>query len=294
MNIERALLTLGIDKESVVASNVCFGGLHLRIKHQAKIVNCEMIVGVYLPPSVLSDAVKKAPALYWLSGLTCTDQNFLTKAGAMQKASELGLVLICPDTSARGEGVANDEGYDLGQGAGFYVDSTQEPWLPHFQMYSYVTKELVEWAESNLPITSQRSISGHSMGGHGALTLAFKNEGMFKSVSAFAPICNPTQVPWGKKAFTAYLGNDESSWKEYDATELLSDLAERLPLLIDQGKDDSFLAEQLSTETFSQACQKHGHPATINMRAGYDHSYFFISTFINEHLEHHAKALGLI
>lgn len=296
--LENALACAGLHKQSadyeIVSSNRSFGGVHCRIKHKAQTTSCEMIIGVYLPPSVLTDDKSAAPALYWLSGLTCTDQNFLQKAGAMQKASELGLVLICPDTSPRGENVADDEGYDLGQGAGFYLNATQEPWTKHFQMYSYITEELIEFCEQALPITNKRSISGHSMGGHGALTMALKNPKKYQSVSAFSPICNPSNVPWGQKAFSHYLGNNEQDWKEYDATELLSHAFERLPLLVDQGVDDEFLHEHLSTETFAQACKNQQHPANIRMQTGYDHSYFFIASFIDEHIEHHAKALNLI
>ena len=292
--IDRALATAGVNTSNVelVASNRCYGGLHLRLKHSVQTLNCDMVVGVYLPPQVLLEDSGKVPALYWLSGLTCTDQNFLTKAGALKMASELGLVLVCPDTSPRGDDVANDEAYDLGQGAGFYVDASKAPWKQHYQMYSYVTQELIEWSEENLPITNVKSISGHSMGGHGALIAAFKNPGVYRSVSAFSPICNPTKVPWGQKAFQAYLGDE--SGQNYDATELVKNLEERLPLLIDQGTQDQFLEEQLSTQDFAHVCKQYNHPLTLNMRDGYDHSYFFISSFIDEHLVHHAKALGLI
>lgn len=294
-DLDKALAVAGVDKQKIelLAGNRCFDGLHLRFKHQAATLNCEMIVGVYLPPSVLIEGSEKAPALYWLSGLTCSDQNFLTKAGALQKASELGLVLICPDTSPRGDAVPDDDSYDLGQGAGFYVDATEPPWSENFKMYSYITKELIAWCEEHLPIRGARSISGHSMGGHGALTIAFKNPGMFRSVSAFSPICNPSQVPWGHKAFNAYLGSDMSDWLQHDATELLKTLDERLPLLIDQGTQDQFLQEQLSTQTFAAICQQNQHPLTLNMHDGYDHSYFFVSSFINQHLVFHGKALGL-
>lgn len=296
--ISKALSCAGLDLNSnayeIVSSNRTFGGIHCRLKHAATTTNCDMIIGVYLPPSVLTDDHYQAPALYWLSGLTCTDQNFLQKAGAMQKASELGLVLICPDTSPRGDDVANDDGYDLGQGAGFYLDATQEPWAKHFQMYSYVTEELIDFCQQTLPINDKRSISGHSMGGHGALTLALKNPKKYQSVSAFSPICNPSNVPWGQKAFTNYLGSNQSNWANYDATQLIANAAERLPILIDQGSDDEFLQEHLSTEVFAQTCKQYNHPASIRMQSGYDHSYFFIASFINEHIEHHAKALNLL
>ena len=296
--LAKALHCAGLDLNSsdyeVVSSNRSFGGVHCRVKHASKTTHCDMIIGIYLPPSVLTDDRSKAPALYWLSGLTCTDQNFLQKAGAMQKASELGLVLICPDTSPRGEEVANDDGYDLGQGAGFYLNATQKPWAKHFQMYSYATEELIEFCEQILPISNKRSISGHSMGGHGALTIALKNPEKYQSVSAFSPICNPTNVPWGQKALSNYLGSNKADWAEYDATLLLEETNDRLHLLVDQGSDDEFLQEHLSTDVFAQACKQHNHPATIRLQAGYDHSYFFIASFIDEHLEHHAKALNLL
>jgi len=294
-DFDQALLSIGFDQSTseVVALNRSYGGLHIRVKHFAKSLNCEMIVGVFLPACVFTRSNKKVPTLYWLSGLTCTDQNFLTKAHALKTASELGIALICPDTSPRGEGVANDDAYDLGQGAGFYLNASQQPWQEHFQMYSYIKDELIEWSEHQFPINDKRSVSGHSMGGHGALTIAFKNPGLFQSVSAFSPICNPVAVPWGQKAFKAYLGEDQVQWQSYDATELLPSLSERLPILIDQGTHDQFLEEQLSTQYFADQCQQYNHPLTLNMRDGYDHSYFFISTFIDEHLFHHAQALGV-
>ena len=295
-NLDIALDHAGIDKSKVeiISSNRSYSGLHLRLKHYSNFLKCDMIVGVYLPPSVLIDEAFKAPSLYWLSGLTCTDQNFLQKAGAMKLASELGLVLICPDTSPRGENVADADAYDMGQGAGFYVNASESPWSEHYQMYDYVNEELISWCEANLPITKIRSISGHSMGGHGALTIAFKNPGKYQSVSAFSPICNPSQVPWGQKALSTYLGEDSDKWSEYDATILLKDLKERLFLLIDQGTADEFLAEQLSTLTFLKACDALDHPHSIRMQEGYDHSYFFIASFIDDHLRHHAAALGLV
>lgn len=295
-NLDHALSTAGIDKSKVeiLSSNRSSSGLHCRLKHYSTTLKCDMVIGVFLPPSVLTQDSFKAPALYWLSGLTCNDQNFLQKAGAMKLASELGLVLICPDTSPRGDNVANDAGYDLGQGAGFYVNAIEKPWSEHFHMYDYVTRELIDYCEEHLPISDQRSLSGHSMGGHGALTLAFKNPGKYRSVSAFSPICNPSQVPWGQKALQTYLGDNKESWKQHDATELVANLEERLPLLIDQGTEDEFLAEQLSTQTFADACKANNHPLDLRMQEGYDHSYFFIATFIDDHLRHHAKALGLM
>ncbi|NNC97769.1 MAG: S-formylglutathione hydrolase [Gammaproteobacteria bacterium] len=291
-DLNQALETAGVVNVDVVSANRCFGGLHLRLKHYAESLKCDMIVGVYIPPSLLTDEAFKTPALYWLAGLTCTDQNFLQKAGAMRTASELGLVLICPDTSPRGDGVPDADAYDMGQGAGFYLNATQEPWAKNYQMYDYVACELVAWCEKHLPITSARSLCGHSMGGHGALTIAFKNPGTYRSVSALAPICNPCNVPWGQKALANYLGEDKQAWVQYDAMELLANARERLPLLIDQGTDDEFLA-QLKTQDFAKACKQHKHPAVIRMQDGYDHSYFFIATFIDDHIHHHARALGL-
>jgi len=295
-DLNSALYHSGLSKNkvNVVSANRCFSGLHLRVKHFSKALDCDMTIGLFLPPNLLTEKNFKAPALYWLSGLTCTDQNFLQKAGAMQLASELGLVLICPDTSPRGEGVPDTDSYDLGQGAGFYINATEEPWTKHYQMYDYVNCELINWCEKNLPITDQRSICGHSMGGHAALVNCFRNPGLFRSVSAFAPICNPSQTPWGEKAFTAYLGSDRETWKQYDASLLLANLKERLPLLIDQGTSDEFLAAELSINAFAEKCEKHQHPLELRMQDGYDHSYFFISTFINDHIRHHAKALQLI
>jgi S-formylglutathione hydrolase len=227
--------------------------------------------------------------LYWLSGLTCTDENFVQKAGAQRIAAELGMAIVCPDTSPRGGNVANDDGYDLGQGAGFYVNATQAPWSEHYQMYDYVVGELPDLVEANFPVTEQRAISGHSMGGHGALTIALKNPERYSSVSAFSPIVNPIECPWGKKALTAYLGENVGEWQAYDTCELIQKSTQHLPMLIEQGLADNFLVEQLKPENLVSAAKKAGYSVILNQHEGYDHSYFFIASFIEEHLRFHAK-----
>ena len=249
-----------------------------------------MTFSVYLPPVV---SKQKVPAVYWLSGLTCTDDNFRAKAGAQRYASELGIALVIPDTSPRGDYVPDEEDrYDLGKGAGFYLNATQKPWATHYNMYDYITKELPELVETNLPLVPElRSISGHSMGGHGALICALKNPGMYRSVSAFSPICNPIESGWGQGCFSAYLGDDKSAWEVYDATCLVGAGAEKIPLLIDQGINDEFLANQLYPHNLENACKKHSFPITLRMHKDYNHSYHFISTFIGEHLAYHEKAL---
>lgn len=272
-----------------VEQHACFGGSQEVWKHASTSTGTEMKVGVYLPPAALEG--RKCPVLYWLSGLTCTEQNFITKAGAQQYAAEHGLILVAPDTSPRGEGVANDEAYDLGQGAGFYLNATQKPWAPHFRMEDYVVEELPQLIEQHFPASDVRGIFGHSMGGHGALTLALRHPGRYRSVSAFSPIVAPASVPWGRKALAAYLGDDQETWKAHDTVELIASCTERLPLLVDQGEADEFLAEQLRPELLRAACEKAGHPLTLNMRPGYDHSYYFIASFMGEHIAHHAKAL---
>jgi S-formylglutathione hydrolase len=248
-----------------------------------------MRFGVYLPEAAVRG--EKCPVLYWLSGLTCTEQNFISKSGAQRYAADHGLIIVSPDTSPRGADVADDPAYDLGQGAGFYLNATQQPWAKHYRMYDYVVDELPALIEAHFPATDARSISGHSMGGHGALTIALRNPGRYRSVSAFAPIVAPSQVPWGEKAFTAYLGEDRQAWKQYDTVELLTAASERLPLLVDQGDSDEFLHNQLKPELLRAACEAAGHPLQFNVRPGYDHSYYFIATFIGEHLAYHANAL---
>ncbi len=267
-----------------------FGGWLNRYEHESSCCNCTMTFSVYLPPQAESQNV---PVVYWLSGLTCTDDNVRTKAGAQRYAAELGIALVMPDTSPRGEGVADEpDRYDLGKGAGFYVNATQAPWAAHYQLYDYVTKELPELIEAELPVVpGLKSITGHSMGGHGALICALKEAGAYRSASAFAPICHPTVCGWGQGCFGAYLGDDQETWKAYDATELIKAGAAELPLLIDHGTGDEFLAEQLYPEDFQDACKARGLPLVLRMQDGYDHSYHFIATFIGEHLAYHAKAL---
>ncbi|KGO98776.1 S-formylglutathione hydrolase [Novilysobacter defluvii] len=271
-----------------IERHACFGGWQDVYRHESKVLGCDMTVGVYFPPQAEEGP---CPVLYWLSGLTCNEQNFITKAGAQRYAAEHGLILVAPDTSPRGDDVADDEAYDLGKGAGFYVNATREPWSRHYRMYDYIVEELPEWVESDPAASDRRSISGHSMGGHGALAIALKNPGRYRSVSAFSPIVAPTQVPWGEKAFSAYLGDDREAWKQYDTVELVKNAREKLPLLIDQGEDDNFLAEQLRPELLREACDAAKHPIELRMRPGYDHSYYFIASFIGEHIAHHARAL---
>jgi S-formylglutathione hydrolase len=232
--------------------------------------------------------------LYWLSGLTCTDENFMQKAGAQRLAAELGLVLVAPDTSPRGPDVPGDPdgAWDFGLGAGFYLNATREPWAHHYQMHDYVVLELPTLVEANFPVSDRRGISGHSMGGHGALVCALRNPGRYLSVSAFAPIANPSSCPWGEKAFSRYLGEDRDSWREGDAGALLSAASERLPLLVDQGEADSFLELQLKPEVLRATAEAVGHPLTLRLQPGYDHSYWFIASFIDDHLRHHAAAFS--
>jgi len=269
-------------------SHASHGGRQEVWTHRSDTLDCDMKVAVYLPPQAER---APCPVLYWLSGLTCNEQNFVTKAGAQRYAAEHGLVLVAPDTSPRGDGVADDAAYDLGQGAGFYVDATQAPWSRHFRMHDYVARELPALIEAHFPVNDARGISGHSMGGHGALTLALRHPGRYRSVSAFAPIVAPSQVPWGEKAFAAYLGDDRAAWRAYDAVALIADARERLPLLVDQGDADEFLAGQLRPELLRAACAAADHPLTLRMQPGYDHSYYFIASFIGEHIAHHAAAL---
>ncbi|HRE53885.1 MAG TPA: S-formylglutathione hydrolase [Candidatus Competibacter sp.] len=266
-----------------------FGGWLNRYRHRSQACDCDMTFSVYLPPAAEK---QKVPAVYWLSGLTCTDDNFRVKAGAQRYAAELGLALVIPDTSPRGAEVPDvPERYDLGQGAGFYVNATQAPWARHYQMYEYVTRELPTLVESALPLTAARSITGHSMGGHGALICALKEPGLYRSVSAFAPICHPMACGWGQGCFKAYLGNDRETWVAYDAVRLIEEGAPAIPLLIDQGADDEFLAQQLHPMSLERVCAARQFPLTLRWQDGYDHSYHFIATFIGEHLAYHAAEL---
>ena len=273
-----------------IEHHACFGGWQDVYQHRSEVLDCDMRVGVYYPPQA---AQGPCPVLYWLSGLTCTEQNFITKAGAQRYAAEHGIILVAPDTSPRGEGVPDADGYDLGQGAGFYVNATQAPWSRNFQMYDYIVDELPEWVESDPSASSVRAISGHSMGGHGALMIALRNPGRYRSVSAFSPIVAPSQVPWGEKAFSAYLGERSEAWTAYDTVELVAgDLSERLPLKIDQGEADEFLDAQLQPQRLAETCATRNHPLDLKLRSGYDHSYYFIQSFIGEHVAYHAKAMA--
>ena len=275
----------------IVSSQKSFGGWHKRYKHRSEALGCDMVFAVYLPPQ--AEQAAKLPVLYWLSGLTCTDENFMQKAGAHRIAAELGMIIVAPDTSPRGPQVPGDPdgAWDFGLGAGFYINATQAPYAEHYRMYDYVVNELPALVEANFPASDVRSISGHSMGGHGALVCALRNPGRYRSVSAFSPIAHPIECPWGEKAFSRFLGNDRSTWREWDATVLIETASERLPLLIDQGESDDFLEGQLKPAALKQAADKAGHPITLRLQPGYDHSYYFIASFIEDHLKHHAQAL---
>ena len=268
-----------------------FGGQQRQYTHQSHALSCDMTFSIYLPPQAELGPV---PVLYWLSGLTCTDQNFVTKAGAQAFAAAHGIAIVCPDTSPRGDKVPDDPdgAWDFGLGAGFYLNATQSPWSTNYQMYEYVVNELPAIIEPNFPVDSQRqAISGHSMGGHGALTIALKNPTRFRSASAFSPIVAPTQCPWGEKAFTHYLGGDRNDWRQYDACALLGTATNQLPILVDQGTCDDFLETQLKTELLVEAAQTAEYPIQVRMQDGYDHSYFFIASFIGEHIAFHAEHL---
>ena len=276
---------------TLVSQSKCFGGTQSVYRHEARETRCAMRFGVFLPPQAQTHRV---PVLYWLSGLTCTEENFITKAGAQRVAAELGLAIIAPDTSPRGLNVPGEaDSYDLGLGAGFYVDATQAPWSQGYRMYSYVTAELREVVASAFPVDPARTgIFGHSMGGHGALTIALKNPQLYKSVSAFAPIASPMRCPWGMKALTAYLGSDQNGWHDYDATALIEKRGwAGPPILVDQGTQDQFLETQLMPELLAQACEHKGVRLDLRRQEGYDHSYYFIASFIEDHLRFHAAAL---
>lgn len=269
------------------------GGWHKQYQHQSSSTQCAMRFAIFLPPNASAD--NPVPVLYWLSGLTCTDENFMQKAGAFKMAAKLGIAIVAPDTSPRGEGVPDDpEGaYDFGLGAGFYVNATQAPWQQHYQMYDYIVNELPAFIEAHFPVSQQRAIAGHSMGGHGALVIALRNSQRYSSVSAFSPITNPMDCPWGQKAFRNYLGDDTSTWQAYDAVELLKATPSTLPIMVDQGDADNFLAEQLKPQNLLDAAAQSGTTLNLRMQPGYDHSYYFISSFIDEHLQFHAQHLGL-
>ena len=271
-----------------LSENRCFGGTQGVYKHAAKSTNCDMTFAVFLPEEAQHGPV---PVLWFLSGLTCTHENAMIKAGAQGWAAEQGIALVFPDTSPRGEGVANDEAYDLGQGAGFYVNATEAPWAAHFQMETYIAEELPALLAEKFPLDMDRqAITGHSMGGHGALTLAMKLKGRFRSVSAFAPICNPTESEWGQKQFSAYLGSEKATWSAHDACVLMAAGGFDGPVLIDTGTDDQF-GHLLGTAAMAGALAEVKQEATVRLQKGYDHSYFFISTFMEDHVAFHAEAL---
>jgi S-formylglutathione hydrolase len=274
----------------ILNENRCFGGWLKQLSHLSEKLNCSMRFSIYLPPNASEQ--HKVPVVYWLSGLTCTDENFMQKAGAQRVAADLGIALVAPDTSPRGETVPDDpEGaYDFGLGAGFYLNATEAPWNKHYQMYDYITEELPALVESLFPVSGLRAISGHSMGGHGAITIALKNPERFKSVTAFSPICNPMNCPWGEKALSGYLGEDRTLWKDYDSAHLLGCSEDQIPMLVDQGSADQFLAEQLNPEALLSAAPE-GYPLDYRLQEGYDHSYYFIASFIEDHLRFHAKYL---
>ncbi len=279
----------------LVSEHRCFDGIQRFYKHESSAIGLPMRFSVYIPPAAEADAKARVPVLFYLAGLTCTEETFMIKAGAQRLAAKHGLMLVTPDTSPRGAGVpTEDDGWDFGTGAGFYLDATQAPWSKHYRMESYVTDELYGIVTGQLPGDAARTgIFGHSMGGHGALVLAQRHRNKFRSVSAFAPICAPTQCPWGHKAFSGYLGDDKSTWAQYDASELMKQSNNPFPdgILIDQGLADNFLAEQLYPEAFEQACKQAGQQLTLRRHEGYDHGYYFISTFIENHLDFHAERL---
>ena len=266
-----------------------FGGWTKMFSHTSESCGGEMKFSVFLPPQAESGNV---PVLYWLSGLTCNHENFITKAGAQQYAAQSGIMLVAPDTSPRGAGVqGEDDDYDLGSGASFYINATEDKWTPNYRMEDYIIHELPKIIGVNFPVVKgKESIFGHSMGGHGALTLALKNPGRFCSVSAFSPICAPSQCQWGEKVFTNYLGENRESWKKHDANELIQNSTLEIPLLIDQGGDDPFLEKELNFELFRNTCEKRNQKLTARLQSGYDHSYYFIATFMEDHIQHHAKA----
>lgn len=270
-----------------ISANLAFGGVQGVYKHMSGETGTEMTFSVYVPPH---DPGAKLPVIWYLSGLTCTHANVTEKGEFRKVCAELGLIFVAPDTSPRGDDVADDEGYDFGKGAGFYVDAAQEPWAKNFRMRSYIEKELPEIIAANFPADMARqAITGHSMGGHGALTIGLRNPGIYKSISAFAPIVSPLNCPWGEKALGGYMGDDKSAWREYDACALIDDGARTDALLVDQGGADDFLEEQLKPHLLGEACKKAGIDLTLNLRDGYDHSYYFISSFMEDHLRWHAR-----
>jgi len=274
---------------NIIQSNKIFNGNHHVCSHYSESTQCDMTFSVFVPEHQSSEKLK---TLIWLSGLTCSEENFRLKSGVQRIASELKMIIVSPDTSPRGEGVPDNENYALGQAAGFYLDATEPPWNKHFNMYTYITKDLLEIIGNNFPIdTDKTGIFGHSMGGHGALTIAIKNPELFKSVSAFAPICSPTKVGWGENAFAIYLGDQQSKWLEYDATELILNRGWHSDILIDQGLDDEYLDQYLKPGLLQEACKQKNIPIQLRQHEGYDHSYFFIASFIEDHLRWHDERL---
>ena len=276
----------------IKSENKSFDGLNRQYTHRSNTLDCEMQFGIFLPEKALQG--NKLPVLFWLSGLTCTDENFIQKSGIQKIASKYNVIVVAPDTSPRGEHVPDDtdKAYDFGLGAGFYINATQEPWKKNYQMYSYILEELIPLVDEHFQVDNVRFISGHSMGGHGALTIGLKNSELFKSISAFSPICNPSQVPWGIKAFSNYLGDDQSQWGKYDALELVKKDKPNLPILVDQGSDDVFYAEQLSTISFQNQLNSYNSDKfSVRIQEGYDHSYYFIATFLEEHIKFHLKSI---
>ncbi len=269
-------------------SHHCHGGTLSYYTHDSVQTGTAMNFSLFVPPQAEKGTV---PYVVFLSGLTCTEDNFTTKAQAYMRAAELGLAVLAPDTSPRGKDVPDDESYDLGQGAGFYLDATQAPWNTHFRMESYLIQELLPLVEKDMPLAARKSIFGHSMGGHGALTLYLRHPGLFQSCSAFSPIVAPSRVPWGRKAFAAYLGADEAMWRGHDACALVSQAPTKTPILIDQGAADPYLEEQLQPHLFDEACRVAGQPLTLRLQDGYDHSYFFIQSFMADHLDWHKTYL---
>lgn len=258
-------------------------------QHESDTLGCAMKFAIYLPPQA---STQRCSVLFWLSALTCSEQNFTTKAHAQMHAAKHGVIVVAPDTTPRGDDVPDDDAYDLGKGAGFYVNATREPWAKNYQMHDYVTRELVDLIDARFPTNGKRGIFGHSMGRHGAMVLALRNPGVFSSVSAFSPIVAPASVPWGHKAFSAYLGDDRQTWSQWDTCELVFSDVPRLELFVDQGLADNFLANQLKPELLEEACQKARHPLRLRRHEGYDHSYYFIATFLGDHFDHHMRALA--
>ena len=272
----------------LVKEHFCFGGWVRYYSHFSKVNNCSMNFSVYIPPQA---AKSEVPVLYYLSGLTCTEENFTIKAGAQRHASAAGLMLVVPDTSPRNTGIESDAPVGVGPGASFYVNATEEPWKKHYQMFDYVTEELPQVIKANFKVSEKQSIFGHSMGGHGALICALKKPEQYKSVSVFAPICSASRAPFGSKALRAYLGEKPETWKEWDAVELLATATKRLPILHDQGAEDEFLKEHMNLNLFKETCEKYKHPLTLRIHENYDHSYYFVSSFMEEHINYHAGFL---